>query len=135
MESFFESNKALINEWVEAALNIKEQFGLDKAAGYLIGEKFYNFVSQEKRLKETSVKFEEYNALIDIFSSKIKEVFLCEEIRNYFSSNPRFGALGHALDEKQYRLFVEKGATDRSLDTEIEDALILGKMKKYLNLS
>lgn len=42
--SFFVNENQLI-DWVEAAEDIKESFGINKALGYLIGEKFYNVVS------------------------------------------------------------------------------------------
>jgi len=38
------------------------------------------------------------------------------------------------MDEKEYRLFVEKGAVSPSMDTELEDALVLGQMRKYLDV-
>lgn len=38
-------NENQLKEWVEAAGRIKEDFGIDRALGYLIGEKFYSIVS------------------------------------------------------------------------------------------
>lgn len=38
-------NPKQIQEWVDAAEGIAEDFGIEKALGYLIGEKFYNLVS------------------------------------------------------------------------------------------
>lgn len=38
-------NDNQIEEWVEAAEGIQEGFGIEKALGYVIGEKFYNLVS------------------------------------------------------------------------------------------
>ena len=38
-------NDNQIEEWVEAAEGIQDQFGIEKALGYVIGEKFYNLVS------------------------------------------------------------------------------------------
>jgi len=38
-------NDNQLKEWVEAAEGIRERFGIEKALGYLIGEKFYNLVS------------------------------------------------------------------------------------------
>jgi hypothetical protein len=39
------SNDKQIQEWVEAAEGVEEHFGIEKALGYLIGEKFYNIIS------------------------------------------------------------------------------------------
>jgi hypothetical protein len=38
-------NDNQIEEWVDAAEGIQDQFGIEKALGYVIGEKFYNLVS------------------------------------------------------------------------------------------
>ncbi len=38
------TNPNQIREWVEAAEGIQDQFGTDKALGYVIGEKFHNLV-------------------------------------------------------------------------------------------
>jgi hypothetical protein len=40
---FFNPNQ--IEEFVDAALGIQERYGIKKALGYLIGEKFYNLVN------------------------------------------------------------------------------------------
>jgi hypothetical protein len=45
MKNSFFVNKNQLVEWVKAAEDIKERFGINKALGYLIGEKFYNIVS------------------------------------------------------------------------------------------
>ena len=39
---FFNDNQ--IQDWVEAAEEIKDRFGIEKALGYVIGEKFYHLV-------------------------------------------------------------------------------------------
>jgi hypothetical protein len=38
-------NENQLKEWVDSAKGIQERFGIDKALGYLIGEKFYCIVS------------------------------------------------------------------------------------------
>ena len=39
------TNGDQLKEWVEAAEGIERRFGIEKALGYLIGEKFYNLIS------------------------------------------------------------------------------------------
>ena len=39
------TNPNQLEEWIEAAEVIQAQFGIEKALGYVIGEKFYNLVS------------------------------------------------------------------------------------------
>ena len=39
------TNPNQLEVWVEASQGIEERFGIDKALGYVIGEKFYNLVA------------------------------------------------------------------------------------------
>ncbi len=43
MNKFFTNDNQLL-EWVGAAENIRKDFGINKALGYLIGEKFYSII-------------------------------------------------------------------------------------------
>ena len=38
------TNPNQLEKWVEAAEGIQDRYGIEKALGYLIGEKFYNLV-------------------------------------------------------------------------------------------
>jgi hypothetical protein len=38
------TNDNQLQEWVEAAEGIEDRFGIEKALGYVIGEKFYNLI-------------------------------------------------------------------------------------------
>ena len=69
------------------------------------------------------------------FAGLIKESFGPIEIREYFLSNPRLGALGHICSEDDHNFFIENGAVEHSIDTEVEDALTFGEMMKYFGLS
>ncbi len=44
-----------LEDWTEAALSINEQFGIEKALGYLLGEKFYN-IAQDKQLAKRMIR-------------------------------------------------------------------------------
>ena len=63
------SNPNQIEEWVEASQGIEERFGIDKALGYIIGEKFYNLVSMLHasrtmiRVMDTERKKPDYNPI------------------------------------------------------------------------
>ncbi|MEA1965611.1 MAG: hypothetical protein U9O41_10890 [Candidatus Aerophobetes bacterium] len=67
------------------------------------------------------------------FAELIKDSFTPHEIREYFDSDLRLGALGHILTEEQHNIFIEKEVVEHSLDTEIDDTLIFGEMMKYFN--
>jgi len=165
------ANDNQLQEWVEAAEGIKDRFGIDKALGYLIGEKFYNLVeilhlsrkrirlidSERKKpdynpIRETifgnrkhvenldEIYKEEKEIIIEVeellikFTKVIKVAFEPYEIRKYFESHPRLGVHGHISTDEELDFLVSKGAVEHSLDTEIEDAMIFGDMKKYFNM-
>ena len=164
-------NDNQIQEWVQAAERIAEDFGIEKGFGYLIGEKFYNLVSllhdarktvreiDEKRKQPdyNPVRVTKYNdkefitnfddmydrdkeripeaeKLLSEFVILIREAFEPLEIRKYFDSHPRLGAMGHIASEEEHDFMISKGAIEHSLDTEIEDALIFGDMLKYFGV-
>ncbi|MFH2137397.1 MAG: hypothetical protein ABII88_02675 [Candidatus Omnitrophota bacterium] len=139
MEEFIKNKEELINEQINAAINIKDEFSIEKAIGYVIGEKFYNLMKEfqclQKNHKDKTETINDFRLLILKSSGKIMEIFTEEEINNYFKLNPRFGALGHVLSEDEHKLFVEKEAVEHTIDTEIEDTFIMGEMKKYLKIN
>lgn len=132
MEEFLQNREKLINDWIDAAINIKDQFGIAKATGYLVGEKFYNLLIELKYLRkyhnDKPEMVDGLQALILKCSEKIRAIFTEEEIHDYFESNPVFGALGHVSTEETHKLFVERGVVEHTLETEIEDALLIGVM-------
>jgi hypothetical protein len=171
MKNSYFTNENQLQQWIEAAERIKEEFGIDKALGYLIGEKFYDIVSDnhfarrmlrtideqrrqpdynpiresEGRFKRTMNLDDEYKGydqkvivteeILNEFANLIKRSFALYEIRGYFDSNPRLGTLGHTVSEAVHDMFIQHGAVEHSIETETEDALILGDMMKYLQVS
>jgi hypothetical protein len=166
------TNPDQLEEWVEAAEGIEERFGLEKALGYVIGEKFYNLVStlhaartmarvieEEKKkpdydpIRERKYGNRKYvenldeiyahkreiiteaEGLLTRFAFLINQAFEPHHIRGYLESHPRLGIHGHICSEEEYEFMVSKGAIEHSMETEVEDALILGEMMKYLATS
>jgi hypothetical protein len=139
MDQLIKNREKLIDDWKVAANHIKAEFGIEKAIGYFVGEKFYNLIEEVKRLqrdnKDGPKIINGLDGLLLKCSQAIKATFTENEINNYFGLNPRFGALGHVLTEDGHRLFVEKEVVEHTIDNEIEDALIMGEMKKYLKVN
>ena len=170
MKHSYFADENQLEKWVLAAENIKDEYGLRKAFGYIIGEKFYNlsktyrynqeriaWINKERKKpgynpkkivsgdkfiidldKEYEKAVKEVTALKEIltdFSEMIKGFFTKHEIKKYFDSHIRLGALGHILTEKEHKIFIEKEVVEHSLETEINDSLILGDMMKYFNLN
>ena len=106
-------NESQLIEWVEAAEGIKDHFGIDRALGRLIGEKFYGIVSTLH------------------FSRKL--IRTIDEERKKPDYNPIGITIykNHKLVTNLQEIYKKESA----IITEIEDALIFGDMMKYFQIS
>jgi hypothetical protein len=164
---FYDENQ--LEKWISAAEDIRDELGIEKALGYIIGEKFYNLVADyrfeqefifnlnkkrkspgyepvvnvsgsEKKInldEEYTIsrrKAIELKEILADFAELISVSFNRQEIEDYLNSGTRLGTLGHTATEETHKLFIEKGVVEHSLDTEIDDSLILGDMMKYFGL-
>lgn len=112
-------------EQCQAACGIRENFGVKKALGYLIGEKLVNFV------KEAADSAEFRRELPD-FVAEIKRMFSQPEIVDYLDSIKRIGAPAHVLTDEQYALFEESRAISESPAEWAEGILIVERIMKLL---
>jgi hypothetical protein len=87
----------IIADWCQAAQGIEERYGEEKAMGYLIGEKFLNFLERA----ETD---HEWREAIPAFVAEIKATFERWQLADFLNSPRRLGALGHASTEEGHRL-------------------------------
>jgi len=90
-------------EQCEAARHIREAYGLDKALGYLIGEKFLDFL-------EASDHDRDFAGELPRFVEGIKRIFTPKEIRAYLDDVRRVGPLGHTASDAVYEEMVVAGA-------------------------
>src|SRR5258708_20138480 len=90
----------IIQSQADAARRILEDFGLEKAMGYLIGEKFLNFL-------EVAEKDREWREAIPAFVAEIKAMFEPWQLADFLNTPRRLGALGHASTEEGHRLLRE----------------------------
>jgi len=58
MKHSYFADENQIEKWVSAAENIKDEYGLKKALGYIIGEKFYNLSRTYKYNQERMMRIE-----------------------------------------------------------------------------
>jgi hypothetical protein len=58
MKHSYFADENQIEKWVSAAENIKDEYGLEKALGYIIGEKFYNLSRTYKYNQERMMRIE-----------------------------------------------------------------------------
>ena len=113
--------------WVEqcrAAEEIRDDFGLRKALGYLIGEKLLTFI----RTADTRPEFE---AEIPAFVAEIKSIFQPYEISEYLENVRRVGAFGHICTDAQYETAREMDGRD-DVVAGAEDILLLDRAKELL---
>ena len=59
MKASFFVNENQLQDWIEAAENIKEGFSVEKALGYVIGEKFYSVLRAADSYRDTLKEIEE----------------------------------------------------------------------------
>ena len=150
MDKFF-VNENQMEKWVDAAEKIEDEFGVEKAMGYLLGEKFYKIV-EDIHFKQEVIRImkitENVHQNLEIYREKkefiekardilsefvglINQAFGKHKIRAYFDSNPRLGPIGHVSTEEEHAFMAEEGMVEHSVDTELEDALIFGEMREH----
>jgi hypothetical protein len=112
-------------EQCDAARRIKEQFGSEKALGYLLGEKLLNFLRTSDRRPELA-------ADVPKFVDEIKTIFEPWEMREYLSGVRRIGATGHVLTEEQFEEMRAANAFDEDVVTAAQDAILVERMKVLL---
>lgn len=115
----------LWHEQCEAARGIKEQFGSEKALGYLLGEKLLNFLRASDHHPKLAAELPK-------FVAEARGVFEPGEIREYLSGVRRLGATGHTLTEDQFAEMRAVDAFDENVVSAAEDVLLVERMKVLL---
>jgi hypothetical protein len=87
----------VIAEWWGAAQRVEEGFGPKKAMGYLIGEKFLNFL-------EVAETKGDWRQAIPSFVANIKALFEPWRLAEFLNTPRRLGVLGHTADGEGHRL-------------------------------
>jgi aminopeptidase N len=113
-------------EQVEAAEAIRDEYGLEKSLGYLVGEKFLKHL-------EYSEKDEEFKTEIELFIQAIKDRFEPWELRQYLDSVQRVGTLGHTMTDENYKEIMESGLFDDG-ETPISRAEDLLRLSQAMDL-
>ncbi len=87
----------IIESQCDAARNILDHFGAEKAMGYLIGEKFLNFL-------EVAETHDEWRKLIPDFVTEILSIFEPHQLAEYLETPRRLGTLGHTASEEAHSM-------------------------------
>ena len=112
-------------EQCEAAEEIRENFGKEKAIGYLVGEKFNNALRDAPR-------YPEVQAELPTFAARIREIIEPHDLITWFANVRRIGALGHIATEEQHQFLVEANALESGPVAVAEDILALELARKIL---
>ena len=109
----------------DAALGILEDIGIEKALGYLIGEKFLNFI-------EAAEHDPQWRAEIPDFVTEIKSIFEPWQLAGYLDTPRRLGALGHIADEDSHLAFRSQVDDSDNLREDARNLLLLEAAKELL---
>ena len=112
-------------EQCEAAGGIRERFGIEKALGYLIGEKLLNFV----RASDTRAEFA---AELPDFVAEIRRTFDSYEIHDYLENIHRAGALGHVATDEDVEYLREADVFQEDPVQGAEDVILVERIKEML---
>ena len=112
-------------EQCEAARDIREAFGVQKAIGYLIGEKLLDFL----RAADQDPAFA---GELPRFVEEIKRIFDRAEIQTYLDSVHRVGPLGHVASDEAYEEMREAGAIPEDPVWWAEEILLIERAKRLL---
>jgi hypothetical protein len=91
----------IIKSQSDAAESILQAYGPEKAMGYLIGEKFLNFL-------EVAERDGQWRQSIPAFVAEIKAIIEPWQLAEYLDTPRRLGALGHVADEEGHRMLREQ---------------------------
>jgi hypothetical protein len=112
-------------EQCEAAQEIRGAWGTPKALGYLVGEKFLNYM----RVSDSDPV---WNVKLPLFAAEIRRVFTNEELTEYFAMTRRVGALAHVATEEQYQTMRDAGAFEENAVAGAADAILFERARELL---
>ena len=114
-----------IESTCDAARNILDHFGAEKAMGYLIGEKFLNFL-------EVAETDGEWRGAIPAFVAEILSIFEPHQLAEYLNTPRRLGALGHVASEETHRMFRAELDDSEKARKDARNLLLLEWAKELL---
>ena len=109
----------------DAARGILDDFGTEKALGYLIGEKFLNFL-------EAAEHDPEWRAEIPAFVAGIKNLFEPWQLSEFLDTPRRLGALGHTTDDEGHAAFRSQMDESDNLREDTRNLMLLESARELL---
>jgi hypothetical protein len=115
----------VIANWCEATRGVEDNFGCEKALGYLIGEKFLNFLD----VAETN---RSWRQAIPTFVTGIKSIFEPWQLAEFLNTPRRLGALGHASTELGHLMLTAEWGEEQRLQEDAKNLILLEWAKDLL---
>lgn len=112
-------------EQCEASRRIEDEFGTDKALGYLVGEKFLNFL-------EAAEGDPDFRAEIPAFAAEIKAIFEPWQLAEHLETARRTGPFDPSLyDEDDDPEEIEMGRQE-DIRRSARDLLLVERAREWL---
>ncbi len=115
----------IIESQCDAARDILDRFGAEKALGYLIGEKFLNFLE----VAETNAEWRE---LIPDYVAEILSIFEPHQLAEYLETPRRLGPWGHTASEEGHRVLRAEQDDSETAREDARNLLLLEWAKELL---
>ena len=115
----------IIQSQTGAARGILDEFGAEKAMGYLIGEKFLNFL-------ERAGTDDHWRQAIPAFVAEIRALFEPGQLAAFLTTPRRLGALGHVASAEAHRRFREELDEEQRLQEDPRNLTLLEWAKELL---
>lgn len=109
----------------DAARGILDQLRTEKAPGYLVGEKFLNFL-------EAAETDPEWAAAVPDFAGEIRRIFEPWQLKVYSETDRRLGALGHAADEEMHVVLRSQPGDQALLREDARNLLLFERARELL---
>jgi len=114
--------------WIEqcdAARDTRDAWGTHKALGYLIGEKFLNYL-------RVSTLSSDWAEKVPLFTAEIKRIFTVDELDTPFATTTRVGSAAHVATKEEYELMREAGMFDDDVVRGAADAILFERARALL---
>jgi hypothetical protein len=115
----------IIADWIEAARGVESDYGVEKAMGYLIGEKFLNFL-------EVAEQNREWREAIPTFVAEIKALVEPWKLAEFLNTPRRLGPMGHTISEEGHRAFREQMTEEERIREDARNLMLLEWTKELL---
>lgn len=115
----------VIADWCEATRGVEDDWGREKAMGYLIGEKFLNFLERAETDRE-------WRQPIPNFVVEIKALFEPWQLAEFLDTPRRLGPLGHTVDEEGYRMLRGEWEEEERIRDDARNLMLLEWARELL---